>query len=48
MREWVGGRGKEVMVVGGQAEGGFTLPLGTGNGPVFPVGDRDVHNPQER
>ena len=38
--------------VSGQTEGELSLPLGhrqgTDSGAVFPVGDRDVHKPQDR
>ena len=37
-----------MVKVGGQAEGGFSLLLEHRYGAVVSVGDRDVHNPQDR
>lgn len=37
-----------VVGVGGQAEGKFSLLLGTNSGTVFSVGDKDKHVSQAR
>ena len=44
----MGGREAEVVVVGGQAEGGFSLPLGHDISTMYSVGNRDVHKQQDR
>ena len=42
------GRWEGVVGVGGQWKAGSPCHYGTDNSPVFSVGDRDVHNPQDR